>query len=462
MEYRIMVYNVTKKFQREYVKNESALSRTLSFFPLKKHKREFEALRNVSFSVKPGENLGIIGKNGSGKSTLLKTIAGIYECDEGSIEIKGNVVYLTGFGQGLKKRLTMRENIYLVGSLMGLSKNEIKDRFDEIVEFSELEDYLDTKVYQFSSGMVNRLGFSITIYCVSHKNPDIILIDEAFGGGADITFKNKALDKMEELIKGGASIILVSHDLALIKKYCDRALWIDYGGVAKEGDPEEVIRNYLKPDTFEIISDRYKFIYFPLPKVACSSLKTVFANLMEIKPEKDIHKTNFLQVNRIDIKKYPNYFKFCFVRNPWDRILSCYLNKIGKDPNVNNEWFRNGVHREFVRMYGDDIFRGGMSFEEFVNAIGKISDSQANEHFRSQYISLTDSNGNLIPDFIGKFENLEQDFEKICEKINVGPIKLPHLMKTDHRDYKNYYNMRTKEIVAKRFKEDIELFSYKF
>jgi ABC-type polysaccharide/polyol phosphate transport system ATPase subunit len=202
-------------------------------------------LDSISFQLFSGEKLGLIGKNGSGKSTLLRTIAGIYKHDEGEIKQLGEVVYISGFGIGLKPRLSMRNNIFLIGAVMGLTRKEIKKKFSAIVAFSELNDFVDTKVYQFSSGMIKRLCFSVVIHCLENKSHDIILFDEVFGSGGDLTFQNKAITKMENLIKTGAAVIIVSHDLEVIEKYCDRVLLLSSGQIIKEGDPKEVISSYV-------------------------------------------------------------------------------------------------------------------------------------------------------------------------------------------------------------------------
>ncbi|MAG02180.1 hypothetical protein CMI42_02490 [Candidatus Pacearchaeota archaeon] len=249
-ENSIIVRELNKKFIRSVKNRDSFLSNMLNLFSDKKSRNEFDVLRDISFKVKKGENLGIIGRNGSGKSTLLRMINKIYGYDSGEIWTKGKVVYLTGFNHGLKKKLSMRDNIYLIGMLWGLDKIEINKRFDEIVEFSGLSDYLDSKVYQFSSGMINRLCFSITLHCVAHKNPDIMLIDEAINSGVDLEFKDKALKKIEELVRGGASVILVSHNLNLIKKYCDRVLLISGGKIINDGEPNDVIEGYIRKNTF--------------------------------------------------------------------------------------------------------------------------------------------------------------------------------------------------------------------
>jgi len=247
IENRIIVTNVSKEFRITLYHNKSTLSRFIGLFK-KMRKKEIKALKNISLKVKPGECIGIIGRNASGKSTLLRVIAGIYCPDRGKVRINGKIVYLTGFGQGLQRGLTMRENIFLSGSLMGLSQKDIKKRFNEIVDFSGLKDYLDSRVYQFSSGMLTRLGFSIGIYCLKHQNPDILLLDEVFDSGGDLEFKEKASKKMEELIKSGASVILVSHNFDFIKKYCQKAILLSKGEIVYSGNPKKAVKNYLKID----------------------------------------------------------------------------------------------------------------------------------------------------------------------------------------------------------------------
>lgn len=243
---RVKLENIYKKFNVVFKENKEALERFVSFFSKKEPQNEFWVLKDISFQVEAGENLGIIGKNGSGKSTLLRTIAGIYAPDSGKMEVNGEVVYLAGFNHGLKPKLTMRENIFLSGAIMGLDQNLVKKRFDEIVDFSGLKDYINVKLYKFSSGMNTKLASSIGLYCISQKNPDILLIDEALGTGADIDFQQKATLKMKELLTGKASVVLVSHNLPLIKDYCSRALWIDSGEIISEGDPIDVCQKYIK------------------------------------------------------------------------------------------------------------------------------------------------------------------------------------------------------------------------
>jgi ABC-type polysaccharide/polyol phosphate transport system ATPase subunit len=238
---RIIVDKISKKFRIGFKKKQSTLARIISLFSGKEPKKILIALNEVSFKAKSGEIIGIIGKNGSGKSTLLRTIAGIYSKDNGIIKTKGNIISLIGLSIGLEDRLTMKENIFLVGSLFGLSRKNIKKRFDSIVKFAELKDFLNTKLYQFSEGMKQRLAFSIAI----HSNPEILLLDEVFAVG-DKDFRIKSAKKIKALVKKGAIAILVSHELWMIEKYCDRVIWIDKGEIVIKGNTKDVLNKYLK------------------------------------------------------------------------------------------------------------------------------------------------------------------------------------------------------------------------
>ncbi len=237
---RIIVKNLSKDFSIGFKENKSALNTLVRFLSGKEKKKALKVLNGVNLEVKPGEIMGIIGRNGSGKSTLLRAIAGIYPNYTGEVIINGKMVPLINLNVGLKGRLTMKENIYLVGSLFRMSKKEINDRIDSIIDFSGLKEFVDTKIYQFSSGMVTRLSFSIAI----HSNPDILLLDEVFEVG-DEGFRKKSGDKIMQIVKKGGSIILVSHSLGMIKSHCQKALWLDRGMVKKYGRTQEVINEYL-------------------------------------------------------------------------------------------------------------------------------------------------------------------------------------------------------------------------
>jgi ABC-type polysaccharide/polyol phosphate transport system ATPase subunit len=200
---------------------------------------EMWALRNVSFEVKEGEALGIVGHNGAGKTTILKLLSSITTPTCGEITIRGSLAALVEVGSGFHPELSGRENVYLHGAMLGMRRSEIARKMDSIIEFSGVEKYIDVPVKRYSSGMYVRLGFAI----VAHLNPDILLLDEVLAVG-DVAFQAKCLDRMAELRKSGRTIIFVSHDLAAVYRVCDRALLLDRGQVLLDGPPRTVIHQY--------------------------------------------------------------------------------------------------------------------------------------------------------------------------------------------------------------------------
>lgn len=237
---RIKALNITKRFVINAKKHKTALSNILEFFSKKEEEKIITALNKVSCIANAGEILGIIGDNGSGKSTLLRVLAGIYLSDEGTIQHNGKIISLINLSIGLQDRLTMKENIFLCCTLFGLSQAEIKKKYSLIIKFSELEKFIDTKVYQFSNGMLQRLAFAIAIHC----NPDILLLDEVFEIG-DESFRKKSEEWIQKFVSCGGAVILASHELTIIEKYCTRVLWLKKGTVRKEGKSKEVIDAYL-------------------------------------------------------------------------------------------------------------------------------------------------------------------------------------------------------------------------
>jgi len=231
---RVNINNISKKFMIGRNNNLGALERFLSLFSGREPKKLIYALKNVSFNAHSGEIVGLIGDNGSGKSTLLRIIAGVYYPDGGEVAINGKVVSLINLTVGLKERLTMRENIFLVASLFGTSHAEIKKRFDEVVKFSELGDFVNTKIYQFSAGMLQRLAFSIAIY----SNPNILLLDEVFEVG-DEDFKKRSANRIKEMVKNGVCVFLASHDMEMVTKYCDRVIRMEKGEIKEIIYPED-------------------------------------------------------------------------------------------------------------------------------------------------------------------------------------------------------------------------------
>jgi ABC-type polysaccharide/polyol phosphate transport system ATPase subunit len=200
----------------------------------------FDALRGVSFDVPTGRTFGIIGRNGSGKSTMLKMIAGIGRPTSGSVGVTGRVSALIELGAGFHPEISARENVFINGMMLGLTKRDIARRFDEIVAFAELEDFIDAPVKTYSSGMYMRLGFAVAI----HVDPEVLLVDEVLAVG-DEAFMRKCLDKFGEFRRHGRTVLLVTHQLDLVTRLCDEALWLDAGTARVQGDPKRVIDAYL-------------------------------------------------------------------------------------------------------------------------------------------------------------------------------------------------------------------------
>jgi ABC-type polysaccharide/polyol phosphate transport system ATPase subunit len=200
----------------------------------------FPALQNVSFTVQPGRTYGIVGRNGSGKSTALKLVAGITKPTSGTVAVHGRVSALIELGAGFHPEISGRENVFINGIMLGLSKRDITRRFDEIVEFAELENFIDAPVKTYSSGMYMRLGFAVAI----HVDPDLLLVDEVLAVG-DEGFTHKCLDKFAEFRRRGKTILLVTHSLSVVERFCDEALWLDHGHARAHGDPKRVVDAYL-------------------------------------------------------------------------------------------------------------------------------------------------------------------------------------------------------------------------
>lgn len=205
-----------------------------------KPNNDFWALTDVSFEIRRGEVVGLIGSNGAGKSTMLKIVAGVLKPTKGKVEAYGNICPMIELGAGFDMDLTARENIFLNGAVMGYSKKFIESKFDEIVEFSELQDFLEVPVRNFSSGMVARLAFSVATIV----EPEILIVDEILSVG-DIAFQAKSEEKMLSMIRGGTTVLYVSHSVESIKNLCNRVVWLDHGHVVNIGEAEETCNAYI-------------------------------------------------------------------------------------------------------------------------------------------------------------------------------------------------------------------------
>ena len=205
------------------------------------HFQEFWALRDISFTLEKGDSLGIVGLNGSGKSTLLKIVSGILKPTKGTVETCGSIAPLIELGAGFDANLSARENIYLNGAILGYSRAYMSERFDEIIEFAELQDFVDTAVKNYSSGMVARLGFAIATMNV----PDILIIDEILAVG-DYKFQEKSFARMQEMIASGATVVFVSHSIEQVQKICKKALWLEHVHMRMLGDADAVCGEYMR------------------------------------------------------------------------------------------------------------------------------------------------------------------------------------------------------------------------
>ncbi len=235
----IKVENVSVRFKMPNDRIDTLKQYVVQLLKGQIHKQEFWALQDVSFTVEKGEVLGIIGHNGAGKSTLLKVISGIIKPRTGSVEVKGNVVPMLELGSGFDIEFNGRENIFLNGSILGYSEKYLREKYDEIVEFSELQKFLEVPIRNYSSGMLMRLAFSIA----AEVNPEILIVDEILAVG-DANFQEKSRKRMMELMGGGTTVLFVSHSLDQIREMCDRVLWLDHGKVKMIGKTEEVCDAY--------------------------------------------------------------------------------------------------------------------------------------------------------------------------------------------------------------------------
>ena len=242
----IEVNNVSMRFNLGIDKNNSLKQMAVDLFNKKKREEkkkinEFWALQDVNFHVKKGEVMGFVGSNGAGKSTLLKVVAGVMKPTKGQVKNGGNICPMIELGAGFDMDLTARENIYLNGAVMGYSKQFLDSKFQEIVDFSELHDFLEVPVRNFSSGMIARLAFSVATVVDS----EVLIVDEILSVG-DLNFQKKSENKMRSMITGGTTVLYVSHSIESIKSLCDRVVWLEHGKVMMIGEAETVCDAYYK------------------------------------------------------------------------------------------------------------------------------------------------------------------------------------------------------------------------
>lgn len=237
----IIVDNISKKFRIPHEKKTTVFQNIVGLIKRQFAYEEFWALKDISFSIEEGETFGIIGKNGSGKSTLLKMLARVMYPDGGSVTVKGKVAPFLELGVGFQPELTAKENVYIYGSVLGMSRKEINRKYETIFDFAELKRFENMKLKNFSSGMYVRLAFATAV----HTNPEVLLVDEVFAVG-DETFQKKSTEKMDELRRQGKTVVFVSHNLDAVRKICHRSLLLNDGRIVSIGETEKVVSEYLR------------------------------------------------------------------------------------------------------------------------------------------------------------------------------------------------------------------------
>lgn len=240
-ETAISLKSVNKIFRLPHERRDTLKSAFVNIFKQKTSYEEFHVLKDISFEIKKGEFFGVVGRNGSGKSTLLKILSEIYKPSNGEVNINGTLTSFIELGIGFNPELTGRENVYLNGVILGLTKKEVEEKYDEIVAFAELEKFMDQKLKNYSSGMQVRLAFSIAI----QAHNDILLIDEVLAVG-DADFQRKCATVFKEIKNSDKTVVFVSHDMGAVKEYCDKAILIEDGVVISSGDPEKVANDYTQ------------------------------------------------------------------------------------------------------------------------------------------------------------------------------------------------------------------------
>jgi len=282
-DFALRVSGLSKKYTlQELEKNESLFQHLRGFITKKRthtHSKEFYALRDIDFTIKTGESVGIIGRNGAGKSTLLKILSQVTEPTAGKLEINGKLASVLEIGMGFHPELTGRENVFLSGIMLGISKKQIEKCFDDIVKFAEVESFIETPVKHYSNGMYLRLAFSL----VTHINADILLFDEVLGGVGDLGFNMKIYDKIEQLLEKKNTMVLVSHDLSQIQRYCQRFILLEDGCIKDQGGLEVIMHYFEKTITDN--AESKESIENEIPEVPVAAEESTNEDITEKEPE---------------------------------------------------------------------------------------------------------------------------------------------------------------------------------
>ena len=291
----------------------------------KRYSKDFYSLNNVSFAVRKGETIGIIGKNGAGKSTLLKILTGVLTPSSGEVKVAGKISALLELGAGFNMEMTGMENIYLLGTIMGYSKQEIENKVEDILAFADIGDFIYQKVKMYSSGMFARLAFSVSV----NVDPDILIVDEALSVG-DIRFQIKCMNKMKKMMEGGTTVLFVSHDTNIIRKFCTKALWFDQGRLMAYGETNQVVDKYLEysscgMNTLENKEEEKKITKSTIPKYSSNDIARI-VNFT-------VYNRNWIPVKNVTFNE-PVYIEVIYqvfddkVKNP---VLGVAINNVEDD-----------------------------------------------------------------------------------------------------------------------------------
>lgn len=307
----IEIKNINKTFKVPHERHNSLKDKAVHIFGPRKFTK-YQALKDINFDIKKGEFFGIIGKNGSGKSTLLKMIANIYQPTSGEINMNGSLSPFIELGVGFNTELTGRENVFLSGTILGLTKKKIESLYDEIVEFSEIGDFIDQKLKNYSSGMMVRLAFSIAV----RADSDILLIDEVLAVG-DAAFQAKCLDYFKELKSNKKTVVFVSHDMDAVRRFCDRAVLINDSKVVLEGTPDIVCPAYFKLNSSKNVSDAKgksaKILKSVKVRTDQASKDSIFVSPKELSIDIEWKKND--RVKNVGLAIYTNEGDYCFGTN---------------------------------------------------------------------------------------------------------------------------------------------------
>lgn len=407
----IEVKNLTKEFRIPHRKVDTVFEKIISSVTgNRKSYERFLALDKVSFTVKKGESLGVIGRNGSGKSTLLKLIAGIIAPTKGSIITNGLIMPFIELGVGFQPDLSARENVYLYGSILGLKNEVIEKRYKELVEFAELENFMDMKLKDFSSGMVARLAFSTAIMA----DPDILLIDEVLAVG-DVEFRKKCFEKMSEYKKSGKTIIFVSHDLDMIEAICEKSILLDKGQVCGHGETQKLRNDYI---------------------LLATERKKSSSGVATIKKEREKSRWGSGEVLITNLKLFSERGKetYCFGRGERAKVVIEYFSERGFNAEI---VFRIQVYRA-----GDGLFVFGSNTQRYGIAVIKPKGTGKVELELSS-LPLVEGKYHLTPAILEKSTVSEPSrvidvlekfvafdiIKKPDEKVGVGAVYVPHKWK---------------------------------